>query len=84
MHRFAFSLILLFASAAVQAAAPAPVAAEPGICAKAAAQSDKPADSSAAEATTTPGATAPVRPRGSSAAGRPTPRWNALLPGMIR
>ena len=31
-----------------------------------------------------PGATAPVRPRSSGAAGRSTPRWNTLLPGMIR
>jgi len=84
MHRFALSLSLLFAAAAVQAAEPVPVTAEPGTCAKSASEAEKPADAAAGEASTTPGATAPVRPRSSGASGRPAPRWNSLLPGMIR
>lgn len=84
MLRFALSFSLLFAAAAVQAADPAPAAPETGSCAKAAADADKPANRSSAETTATPGATAPVRPRSSGASGRPTPRWNSLLPGMIR
>ena len=44
----------------------------------------KQASGKSTEPTAGPGATAPVRPRSSGAAGRSTPRWNTLLPGMIR
>ncbi|WP_295364351.1 hypothetical protein [Arenimonas sp.] len=53
-------------------------------CTKAAADAAEKNDArSADEPATGAGGTAPVRPR-SSATGRATPRWNSLLPGMIR
>lgn len=84
MLRLALCLSFLFATAAVQAADPVPATTETGACAKAATEAEKPTDSATGEANTTPGATAPVRPRSSGASGRPAPRWNSLLPGMIR
>ncbi|GGA66431.1 hypothetical protein GCM10011521_00690 [Arenimonas soli] len=84
MLRFVLSLSLVFATALVQASEPAPAAAEPGTCAKAAGPAEKPAEATVAEPAATPGATSPVRPRSSGASGRPAPRWNSLLPGMIR
>jgi len=84
MLRFALSLSFLLATAAAQAAEPAPATAEPSACAKAATEAEKPADSATSETSAAPGATAPVRPRSSGASGRSAPRWNSLLPGMIR
>lgn len=84
MFRIVLSLSLVFATAVVQAAEPAPAAAETGTCAKAAGAAEKPDESTAAEPAATPGATSPVRPRSSGASGRPALRWNSLLPGMIR
>lgn len=84
MHRLAISLSVLLAAASAQAADPVPTVAEPGACPKAVTETQKPAESSAIEATATPGATAPVRARSSGASGRPSPRWNSMLPGMIR
>ncbi|KFL37108.1 hypothetical protein N788_11320 [Arenimonas donghaensis DSM 18148 = HO3-R19] len=74
----------MFAAATIQAAEPAPATAESGSCAKAATEAEKPVESSVGETSPAPGATAPVRPRSSGASGRPAPRWNSLLPGMIR
>ncbi|WP_374601345.1 hypothetical protein [Arenimonas sp.] len=84
MLRIVLSLSLLFATAAVQAAEATPAETDPGTCAKSAGAAEKPAEAAAAEPATTPGATSPVRPRSGAASGRPTPRWNSLLPGMIR
>ena len=84
MFRIVLSLSLVFATAVVQAAEPAPATTETGTCAKATGPAEKPAEATAAEPAATPGATSPVRPRSSGASGRPAPRWNSLLPGMIR
>ncbi|MAL03955.1 MAG: hypothetical protein CL625_06760 [Arenimonas sp.] len=84
MQRLALTLCLVFATSVAQASTPAPAEPETGACAKTSSSAEKPAESPVAEPATTPGATAPVRPRTGSASGRPTPRWNSLLPGMIR
>lgn len=84
MARFLSLIVLLFAATAVAAAeAPVPEA-ETSACAKAVAEAEEPASKKANKTETTPGATAPVRARTGGAAGRPSPRWNSLLPGMIR
>ena len=84
MFRIVLSLSLVFASAVVQAAEPVPATTETGSCAKTTGPAEKPAESTVTEPASTPGATSPVRPRSSGASGRPAPRWNSLLPGMIR
>ncbi|MDY0021725.1 hypothetical protein [Arenimonas caeni] len=84
MHRFllASCLALLAGGAIASEAVPADAAA--GSCTKAAAEAtEKPGSRPSDEPAATPGATAPVRPRG-AVPGRSTPRWNSLLPGMIR
>ena len=76
-------LVLLAGGALANEALPAEAAAPS--CTKAAAEAaDKPSTRAGDEPAATPGATAPVRPRSGGAAGRSTPRWNSLLPGMIR
>lgn len=78
------SCLLLLAGGAVAGETTPAEGAAPA-CTKAAAEAaEKPSPRTGEEPASQPGATAPVRPRGSSAAGRSTPRWNSLLPGMIR
>lgn len=76
-------LALLAGGALANEAVPAEAAAPS--CTKAAADAaEKPSPRTGEEPAASPGATAPVRPRGTGAAGRAAPRWNSLLPGMIR
>lgn len=75
--------VLLFAATAAGAAEPPVAESETSACAKAAAEAEQPAGKKAGKAESNPGTTAPVRPRG-GAAGKAFPRWNSLLPGMIR
>lgn len=84
MIRRLLALCLALASAAAFAAEPARAEPDGGLCPKEEAQDTKQASGKNTEPAAGPGATAPVRPRSSGAAGRSTPRWNTLLPGMIR
>jgi hypothetical protein len=84
MTRLLLALCLAFATAVAFASEPAQAEPDGGLCPKQEAQDAKPATGKATEPSAGPGATAPVRPRSSGAAGRSTPRWNTLLPGMIR
>ena len=84
MTRLLLALSLALASAGAFAAEPARTEPDGGLCPKQEAEDTKQASGKSTEPTAGPGATAPVRPRSSGAAGRSTPRWNTLLPGMIR
>lgn len=85
MQRLLLASCLLFWAAGASASEPvvATEAASPS-CTKAAADAGEKTDSrSGDEPAASPGGTAPVRPR-AGGSGRATPRWNSLLPGMIR
>ena len=84
MIRPMLALSLALAASGAFAAEPAPDEPDSGLCQKAEAEDNKQASGKVNEPSAGPGATAPVRPRSSGAAGRSTPRWNTLLPGMIR
>ncbi|MBW8310727.1 MAG: hypothetical protein K0M64_01715 [Rhizobium sp.] len=84
MIRLLLALSLALAAAGAFAAEPAQAEPDGGLCQKAEADDTKQASGKNTEPSAGPGATAPVRPRSSGAAGRSTPRWNTLLPGMIR
>lgn len=84
MIRLLLASSLALAATGAFAAEPAPAEPEAGLCAKTEAEVPKPASGKRTEPSAGPGATSPVRPSGSAAAGRSTPRWNTLLPGMIR
>lgn len=84
MHRLLLASCLALLAGGAVANEPVPVETAAPSCTKAAAEAaEKPNSPVSDEPAERPGATAPVRPRG-GATGRATPRWNSLLPGMIR
>lgn len=83
MLRTLFALFLALAAAGALAAEPLPDDADAPQCEKSDTQASKSqAGASGSTSSARPGTPAPVRPR--SAAGRSTPRWHSMLPGMIR
>lgn len=86
MLRFAALIGLLLLSAGAIAAEPAPAESEQAGCPRVEAEaSESPERAAAAKPAPSAPTTAPVRARSSGSAGRSTaPRWNTLLPGMIR
>jgi len=86
MTRFMLVPGLLLLSAGAFAAEPAPAESETAGCPRPEAQAGESPETAAttSKPAPPPASTAPVRPRSSGSAGRSTPRWNTLLPGMIR
>ena len=85
MARSLLVLPMFLCSALAFAAEPAPAEAEEATCPRERAEQQKAAVAETSTPAARPGTQAPVRPRGSSgAAGRGTPRWHSMLPGMVR
>ena len=84
MARILFALSLaLFAAGASAGEAP-PSASDDAGCPKVEQATAKADAAETSKPENRPGAAAPVRARSSGSAGRTTPRWNTMLPGMIR
>lgn len=86
MARSLLVLPMLLCSTVAFAADPAPAESDDAACPREHAEQQKAAVAETETPTSRAGTTAPVRARGSSggAAGRGTPRWHSMLPGMVR
>lgn len=86
MARSLFVLPLLLCSTVAFAVEPAPAQNDAPSCPRAQDEQQKSAETETAAPAARPGTPAPVRSRSSSggSAGRGTPRWHSMLPGMVR
>ena len=86
MARSLLVLPMLLCSSVAFAAEPAPAESDEASCPRERAEQQKAAVAETEAPTARPGTAAPVRARGTSggAAGRGTPRWHSMLPGMVR
>jgi len=81
MYRALLVLSLALSASAAQAAEATEAGAETRVCIKSEPESKAVAGGEASGTAVRPGEPAPVRPRQGA---RGAPRWNSLLPGMIR
>ena len=86
MARSLLVLPLLLCSTVAFAAEPAPAEGDEPSCPRSEAEQRKSAAAETSAPADRPGTTAPVRARNGSSgsAGRGTPRWHSMLPGMVR